>query len=67
MYEKFVLKLKVYQIAFLLFMLGKVKKKPAVLYLYSSDKIIILGNSSSFFRTLVRTDYIGYEMILGKK
>ena len=47
MFEKYVLKLKIYQIVFLLFMLGK-DKKTAVLYLYSSDKIIILGNSSSF-------------------
>ena len=46
-YEKHVLKLKIYQIAFVLFMLGK-DKKTAVSYLYSSDKIIILGNSSSF-------------------
>ena len=48
MYEKYVLKLKIYQIAFLLFMLGKRQKKTAVSYLYSSDKIIILGNSSIF-------------------
>ena len=47
MYEKDVLKLKIYQIAFLLFMLDK-DKKTAVSYLYSSDKIIILGNSSGF-------------------
>ena len=43
MYEKYVLKHKIYQIAFLLFMLGK-DKKTALSYLYSSDKIIILGN-----------------------
>ena len=47
MYEKYVLKLKIYQIAFLLFTLGK-DKKTAVSYLYSSDKKIIIGNSSSF-------------------
>ena len=47
MYEKYVLKLKIYQIAFLLFMLGKDKKR--LFHIYdSSDKIIILGNSSIF-------------------
>ena len=60
MYEKYVLKFKIYQIAFLLFMLGK-DRKTAVSYLYSSDKIIILGNSSIF-------SVPWYELtILGKK